>query len=39
MKPRSFTADELLAQCPPARVGWVNLIQMPFYQFDGPSQI
>src|SRR4051794_5198655 len=34
MKPRSFTAEELLAQCRPAGVGRVNLIQMSFYQFD-----
>ncbi len=34
MKPRSFTAEELLAHCRPAGVGRVNLIQMSFYQFD-----
>src|SRR5437660_11062063 len=34
MNPRSFTAEELLAQCRPAGVGRVNLIQMSFYQFD-----
>jgi predicted TIM-barrel fold metal-dependent hydrolase len=34
MKPRSFTAEELLAQCRPAGVGRVNLIQMIFYEFD-----
>jgi predicted TIM-barrel fold metal-dependent hydrolase len=34
MKPPSFTAEELLAQCRPAGVGRVNLIQMSFYQFD-----
>jgi predicted TIM-barrel fold metal-dependent hydrolase len=34
MKPRSFTAEELLAQCRPAGVGRVNLIQMSYYQFD-----
>jgi predicted TIM-barrel fold metal-dependent hydrolase len=34
MKPRSFTAEELLAQCRPAGVGRVNLIQMSFYEFD-----
>jgi predicted TIM-barrel fold metal-dependent hydrolase len=31
MKPPSFTAEELLAQCRPAGVGRVNLIQMSFY--------
>lgn len=31
MQPRSFTAEELLAQCRPAGVGRVNLIQMSFY--------
>jgi predicted TIM-barrel fold metal-dependent hydrolase len=34
MQPRSFTADELLAQCRPAGVGRVNLIQMSYYEFD-----
>jgi predicted TIM-barrel fold metal-dependent hydrolase len=34
MKPRSFTAEELLATCRPAGVGRVNLIQMSFYKFD-----
>src|ERR1700756_426462 len=34
MKPPSFTAEELLAQCRPAGVGRVNLIQMSYYQFD-----
>jgi len=34
MKPRSFTAEELLAQCRPSSVGRVNLIQMSFYAFD-----
>jgi predicted TIM-barrel fold metal-dependent hydrolase len=34
MKPRSFTAEELLATCRPAGVGRVNLIQMSFYAFD-----
>lgn len=34
MKPRSFTAEELLATCRPAGVGRVNLIQMSYYQFD-----
>src|SRR5262249_22103482 len=34
MKPRSFTAEELLAHCRPAGVGRVNLIQMSFYAFD-----
>ncbi len=34
MKPPSFTAEELLAQCRPAAVGRVNLIQMSFYEFD-----
>jgi predicted TIM-barrel fold metal-dependent hydrolase len=34
MKPRSFTAEELLAICRPAGVGRVNLIQMSFYAFD-----
>jgi predicted TIM-barrel fold metal-dependent hydrolase len=34
MQPRSFTAEELLAQCRPAGVGRVNLIQMSFYRFD-----
>jgi predicted TIM-barrel fold metal-dependent hydrolase len=34
MKPRSFTADELLAQCRPEGVGRVNLIQMSYYEFD-----
>ncbi len=34
MKPRSFTAEELLATCRPAGVGRVNLIQMSFYGFD-----
>src|SRR6516165_10654476 len=33
MQPRSFTAEELLAQCRPAGVGRVNLIQMSFYEF------
>jgi predicted TIM-barrel fold metal-dependent hydrolase len=34
MKPRSFTAEELLGHCRPAGVGRVNLIQMSFYEFD-----
>jgi predicted TIM-barrel fold metal-dependent hydrolase len=34
MKPRSFTAEELLGHCRPAGVGRVNLIQMIFYAFD-----
>ncbi len=34
MKPPSFTAEELLANCRPAGVGRVNLIQMSFYGFD-----
>jgi predicted TIM-barrel fold metal-dependent hydrolase len=34
MKPRSFTAEELLGHCRPAGVGRVNLIQMVFYGFD-----
>jgi predicted TIM-barrel fold metal-dependent hydrolase len=34
MKPRSFTAEELLDQCRPAGVGRVNLVQMSFYKFD-----
>ena len=34
MKPPSFTAEELLAQCRPSGVGRVNLIQMSFYEFD-----
>jgi predicted TIM-barrel fold metal-dependent hydrolase len=34
MKPRSFTAEELLGLCRPAGVGRVNLIQMSFYEFD-----
>jgi predicted TIM-barrel fold metal-dependent hydrolase len=34
MQPRSFTAGELLAQCRPAGVGRVNLIQMSYYGFD-----
>jgi predicted TIM-barrel fold metal-dependent hydrolase len=34
MQPRSFTAEELLAQCRPSGVGRVNLIQMSYYAFD-----
>jgi predicted TIM-barrel fold metal-dependent hydrolase len=34
MRPRSFTAEELLATCRPSGVGRVNLIQMSFYEFD-----
>lgn len=34
MNPRSFTAEELLAQCRPSGVGRVNLIQMSYYEFD-----
>jgi predicted TIM-barrel fold metal-dependent hydrolase len=34
MQPESFTAQELLAQCRPAGVGRVNLIQMSYYGFD-----
>ncbi len=34
MRPKSFTAEELLAQCRPAGVGRVNLIQMSYYEFD-----
>ena len=34
MKPRSFTAEELLALCRPSGVGRVNLIQMSYYEFD-----
>jgi hypothetical protein len=33
-KPRSFTAEELLATCRPHGVGRVNLIQMSYYRFD-----
>jgi predicted TIM-barrel fold metal-dependent hydrolase len=39
MKPRSFTAEELLAICRPAGVGRVNLIQMSFYRFDNSYMI
>ena len=35
MKPRSFTAQELLATCRPSGVGRVNLIQMSFYVGSG----
>jgi predicted TIM-barrel fold metal-dependent hydrolase len=34
MKPKSFTAEVLLAQCRPSGVGRVNLIQMSYYEFD-----
>jgi predicted TIM-barrel fold metal-dependent hydrolase len=34
MRPKSFTAEELLAACRPSNVGRVNLIQMSFYEFD-----
>ncbi len=34
MRPKSFTAEELLATCRPSGVGRVNLIQMSFYGFD-----
>jgi predicted TIM-barrel fold metal-dependent hydrolase len=34
MRPRSFTAEELLAVCQPCGVGRVNLIQMSYYEFD-----
>src|SRR5262245_41790463 len=34
MKPKSFTAEELLATCRPSGVGRVNLIQMSYYEFD-----
>lgn len=34
MKPKSFTAQELLKICRPAEVGRVNLIQMSYYEFD-----
>jgi predicted TIM-barrel fold metal-dependent hydrolase len=34
MRPRSFTAEELLTTCRPSGVGRVNLIQMSFYEFD-----
>ena len=34
VKPRSFTAEQLLGHCRPAGVGRVNLIQMSFYEFD-----
>ena len=34
MKPRSFTAEELLEHCRPCGVGRVNLIQMSFYHAD-----
>lgn len=34
MRPKSFTAEELLATCRPEGVGRVNLIQMSFYGFD-----
>jgi predicted TIM-barrel fold metal-dependent hydrolase len=34
MRPKSFTAEELLAICRPAGVGRVNLIQMSYYEFD-----
>jgi hypothetical protein len=37
MKPKSFTAEELLALCRPAGVGRVNLIQMSFYVGSGQS--
>ncbi len=39
MKPRSFTAEELLAVCRPAGVGRVNLIQMSYYEFDNRYMI
>jgi predicted TIM-barrel fold metal-dependent hydrolase len=39
MKPRSFTAEELLAQSQPLGVGRVNLIQMSYYEFDNQFQI
>jgi predicted TIM-barrel fold metal-dependent hydrolase len=38
MRPKSFTAVELLAACRPSGVGRVNLIQMSFYEFDNPFQ-
>lgn len=34
MKPKSFTAQQLLEICRPAGVGRVNLIQMSYYEFD-----
>jgi predicted TIM-barrel fold metal-dependent hydrolase len=34
MRPRSFTAEELLATCRKSDVGRVNLIQMSYYAFD-----
>lgn len=34
VRPRSFTAEELLAKCRPSGVGRVNLIQMSFYGFN-----
>ena len=34
MRPPSFTPDELFAQCRPAGVDRINLIQMSFYQDD-----
>jgi predicted TIM-barrel fold metal-dependent hydrolase len=37
MRPRSFTAEELLALCRPSGVGRVNLIQMSFYVGQGTS--
>jgi predicted TIM-barrel fold metal-dependent hydrolase len=33
MKPRSFTAEELLAHCRPAGVGRVDLIQPSYCEF------
>ena len=39
MRPRSFTAEELLALCRPAGVGRVNLIQMSFYEFDNSYMV
>jgi predicted TIM-barrel fold metal-dependent hydrolase len=39
MKPRYFTAEELLALCRPVGVGRVNLIQMSYYRFDNPFPI
>ena len=37
MKPRSFTAQELLETCRPSGVGRVNLIQMSYYEFPDRS--
>src|SRR5919106_750551 len=34
MDPPSFTPEELLAECRPAGVGRINLVQMSFYEDD-----